>query len=409
MFNLNVAFSNVTGTPLAITRTQMSSTRYYQRPDNNFVKLDTTRTSLSGSGGKMEIMKLNGHWTFVAAGLWKSPGFEINDIGYLRQADQITALLGAGYNQWEPKGIYRRYSINLNINSQFDFEGDWLGKGLEFNASMSFKNYWQAWTTGSLCPAGLSTTMLRGGPMMRIPGSLSYTLGINTDFRKKVVFNLSGGFNRGFDNNLNNRYFTLQVNYKPVKYLLVSFIPSINFTNDQMQYAGTANFDNAPRYIFGSIDQKVISASIRLNLNITPDLTLQYWGQPFIASGKYNDYKYIIDPMAGRYSGRFHIYTDTEITPLPGGGYGINESRGNVKPDYTIGSNDFNYQTFLSNLVLRWEYSPGSCLFLVWSQTRTFVDPANGEMDYFNNIRNLFGRAPHNIFEIKFSYRFQVK
>ena len=95
MFNLNTAFSNVTGTKEAIELTQKSSARYYQRPDNDYTKLDTTRTSLSGSGGRMQMMKLNGHWNFIGAVIWKTPGFETNDLGYIREADQIlTCILG---------------------------------------------------------------------------------------------------------------------------------------------------------------------------------------------------------------------------------------------------------------------------------------------------------------------------
>ena len=64
------------------------------------------------------------------------------------------------------------------------------------------------------------------------------------------------------------------------------------------------------RYIFASIDRNTINASLRINLNLTPDLTIQYWGQPFVASGEYYDYKYILDPMADDYHDRFHVYSE---------------------------------------------------------------------------------------------------
>src|SRR5512133_1125768 len=100
MFNVNSAFSLVQGTPEAITNTQRSSAHYYQRPDKNYSVLDSTRSSLAGSGGRMQILKMNGHGNMMSATLWKTPGFETNDLGYIRQADQILSVLWFGYNQW---------------------------------------------------------------------------------------------------------------------------------------------------------------------------------------------------------------------------------------------------------------------------------------------------------------------
>ncbi|TAL60816.1 MAG: hypothetical protein EPN88_15375, partial [Bacteroidetes bacterium] len=124
MFNVNAAFSLVEGSKKALEITQRSSARYFQRPDNDYARYDTNRTSLAGSGGRMQIMKLNGHWNFLSATLWKTPGFETNDLGYTREADQIISILWTGYNQWEPKGIYRRYNINGDIYSVYNFGGD---------------------------------------------------------------------------------------------------------------------------------------------------------------------------------------------------------------------------------------------------------------------------------------------
>jgi hypothetical protein len=142
---------------------------------------------------------------------------------------------------------------------------------------------------------------------------------------------------------------------------------------------------------------------------MSPNLTFQYWGQPFIATGKYYDQKYIISPMAKNYTDRFHTYSAEEIS-FDTDHFNIDENRdGNI--DYTLDNNDFNVKQFLSNLVVRWEYSPGSTLFLVWSQTRDFYTNT-GKMDFINNLSDLFNKGkntPHNVFLIKFSYRFGLK
>ncbi len=342
----------------------------------------------------------------MGAMLWKSPEFETNDLGYLRQADQLLSVLWAGYNQWEPKGIYKKYTINFDIYNVFDFGGDWLAKGLEFNANMTFKNYWNASLYGSLTSNQLSTSLLRGGPMMKIPGSYSSQGSISTDNRKKVVLNINGGMNAQFQNLSFTTFLNFEADFKPTNYLLFSLSPQISTTHDQFQYITSTSYNSEPRYIFATIQQSTIGFSFRMNINISPDLTLQYWGQPFIASGKYSDYKYITNPMSNNLSDRYHVFTANQISGNTDG-YNIDENNDGI-PDYHISWNDFNYQAFLSNLVIRWEYNPGSSLYLVWSQNRT-NQTLIGMMDYFNDIGSLFGVRPTNVFLVKLSYRFGLK
>ena len=170
-----------------------------------------------------------------------------------------------------------------------------------------------------------------------------------------------------------------------------------------------SNYNGNNRYIFGSIDRKTISTSFRVNFYLSPDLTLQYWGQPFVASGKYYDHKYITAPRADNYKDRFHIYT-AEQKSFDGNNINIDENTDGIT-DYSFSLKNFNVQEFLSNLVLRWEYNPGSSVYLVWNQTRNYSNNT-GMMDYFNNINDLFDRdnnIPNNVFLIKFSYRFGVR
>jgi hypothetical protein len=169
------------------------------------------------------------------------------------------------------------------------------------------------------------------------------------------------------------------------------------------------SYNSYDRYVFASIDRKTINASLRVNFNLTPDLTLQYWGQPFIATGRYNDHKYILDPINDTYEGRFHTYSGNQITEI-NDSYEIDENLDGIT-DYEIGKRDFNVQEFLSNMVFRWEYSPGSTVYLVWNQTRSGYN-SSGNMDYFDDMGDLFNNEknkPNNIFLIKFSYRFGLK
>jgi len=409
MFNLNTAFSLVEGSKEAIYKTQTSSARYFQRPDNEHTELDTSRTSLSGSGGRMQIMKLNGHWNFLLASIWKSPGFEINDIGYIREADQLLNILWAGYSVWDPKGIYNRYNINFDIFQATNFGGEDLGKGFEWNGNMQFKNYWGAFTGGNLSTSGIETGLLRGGPSMIMPGNLNLRGGFWTDSRKKLNMEVFAGWNKGFENSSVNINTNIDISYKPTNWLKLTINPGVSKSFSELQYVQYKVVDGKERYILASIDRRTINTSFRVNVNLSPNLTIQYWGQPFVATGSYYDHKYIVDPKADKYTNRFWTYSDKQISDQ-GTCYNVDENI-DGKVDYTIGNRDFNVREFLSNLVFRWEYSPGSSVYLVWSQTRSSYENT-GDLEFIDDVADLFNTAdnhPHNVFLLKFSYRFGIK
>jgi hypothetical protein len=246
--------------------------------------------------------------------------------------------------------------------------------------------------------------------MMKMPGNYSYRLGFSTDNRKKFEFELFTGINGGFQGSSFSFNAEASFSVKPTNFLRLSLSPGFNKSFDELQYVSTTAYNNSDRYIFGSIDQKTLSASLRVNVNLTPDLSLQYWGQPFISTGKYTDYKYITDPMADDYEERFWVYSPAQISYHPDGYYEVDENvDGTV--DYGFGNPDYNFQEFLSNLVIRWEFNPGSSVYLVWSQTRNDYSGI-GEMDIMDDIGNLFDaeqNKPHNVFLVKLSYRFGLR
>ena len=409
MVNFNAAFSTVQGSKKAIENTQRSSVRYFQRPDNSYSVLDTNRTSLSGTGGRLQILKQNGNWNFMGVSIWKSPGFETNDVGYLREANSILSVLWGQYQQFEPKGIYRRYSINADVYSVLNFEGDHLAKGFEWNANMNLKNFWRVFTGGSFRGNNQDQSILRGGQMMKTPGNWDIRFGFSSDSRKKFMFEAYSNFRNGYSKSSNSFYTEGGFSYKPTNYLVLSFNPSFSKSFSELQYVSTIEKSAGNKYIFASIDRETVSASFRINVNLSPDLTLQYWGQPFIATGAYNDYKQIINPMADDFRDRFRIFSPDQIS-RDDDEYLIDENKDQLT-DYRFDRKDFNVKEFLSNLVLRWEYSPGSSLFLVWSQSRNTSGDV-GKMDLASDLGNLFDgndNKPHNVFLIKFSYRFGLK
>jgi hypothetical protein len=399
--------SHVEGSEEAITRTQMSSARYYQRPDADYVELDENRTGLTGFGAKIQAGKIGGKWNLIWLSNLKSPGLELNDMGYQREADQVLNVLWTAYNFTEPFSVFRSLRHGGDIYIANDFGGKTQGIGLEYNVNADFKNFWNAGLWGGFGLMNVSNSFLRGGPSMYLPNSWRVGSSVSTDSRKKVYASFWGNLNGMTEDASFSYSYGMSLSIRPSNTLRISLSPDYAVRADEFQYISRSSFDDEDRYMFGRIDQKVLSMSLRINYNITPDLTIQYWGQPFIATGEYSNFKMITDPKADEFTDRYHVFTQEQIT-LEEDYYGIDEDTDGTY-DYDIGIPDFNVDEWLSNLVIRWEFLPGSTAYLVWSQSRDFYSPS-GEFEVWDNMKNLFtDKKANNIFLVKLSYRFGLR
>lgn len=159
------------------------------------------------------------------------------------------------------------------------------------------------------------------------------------------------------------------------------------------------------RTIVGQVKQKTIRFTGRVNYNITPDLTLQYYGQPFITRPVFDRFGYVSNPMAKRYDDRFRVFNPGQISD-DNGQFSVDENRDGVT-DFSFGKPDFNFVQFRSNLILRWEYKAGSELYLVWSQGNTPDASADIDRPLLPSLfDNAFADGGRNIFLIKMTYRF---
>jgi hypothetical protein len=190
---------------------------------------------------------------------------------------------------------------------------------------------------------------------------------------------------------------------RPLNSLSLSLQPVYDIQNKKLQYITTTGTGENTNYLFGELDMKTMSFVVRINYTLTPELTVEYYGQPFISAGKYSNFNKITDSMADDLKNRYHIFTSSEISyDNRNGIYTVDENADGIN-DYTFGNPDFNFGQFRSNLVVRWEYLPGSVLYLVWSQGRTSTG-CTGDFSYGSEMKDLFSIVPHNIFLVKFSY-----
>lgn len=400
----NMVLSHVNGSEEAITATQTSIVHMFQREDASHVDVDPTRTSLTGSGGQLRFGKSGGgNWRYNAGGYWRSPELEINDVGFLRQADDIKQFSTVTRVFNDPTSWYRRANITLIQSTNFDFEGNHNRTNYEIIGFVNYTNNW--WTEAGFVhkPRIFINTILRGGPRWRYNEENVGFLFAGTDDRKKFNTVLGYVHSQATQNNFSYQRYELRVNYQPFNALGLRLNAQLEQNPNKTQYVSQQDYNGVRRYITGEIDQKTWSATLRVNYTINPNLTIQYYGQPFISRGRYSNFNYVNNSIAENLNERVTWYDSDQIL-LEDQVYHIDENNDGTT-DYSFGKPDFAFAQFRSNLVLRWEYIPGSEIFFVWSQGITgFDDTAAG----FNTIvdNQFLNRKPENTFLIKVTYRF---
>ncbi|MBU1073520.1 carbohydrate binding family 9 domain-containing protein [bacterium] len=410
-FRLEARFfgSRLRGTAESIDAAQTASARYFQRPDNDHTDYDPTRTTLGGSAGSLLLTRTgnNSSLMFQTGAAFRSPGFEINDIGYMRRADEINQSTWVGYTRRNPFSIFNYWQLNGNQWLNWDWGGNFLGAAVNMNSSWEFRNRWGGYWGVSRTFAQTSNTALRGGPSMELPGDTEASFNLWSDSSKDVRSSLGGWFDKGdasyFD--VWNGWISLAA--RPSNALQISLNPGFTRNLHDMQYVDTVSHDGEDRYLFGHVDQRTFSLTFRLDYCVTPNLTVQYYGSPFVSSGSFGAFKRITDPRADAYADRSHAFGSGEIAyDTVDAVYEVDEN-GDGAADYEIGDPDFNFRDFNSNLVVRWEYEPGSTLFVVWSQSRSdFL--SSGASDLGNDLDGLFRVHPHDVFLLKFNRWFSL-
>jgi hypothetical protein len=404
----NAEFSHIKGNEAAITALQRSSARYYQRPDADYLSLDSSATSLSGFGGTVKFGRgSQKKLQFQTSVTVRSPGLEFNDIGYMRYSDVIHHGSWAAYYIRNPFAIFNNFYLNTNYWMYWNFSGELLSFYTNMNFNTQFKNRWYLNGSSTFRSKSTSITLLRGGPSFISPRYMEMNLNISSDQSKKISFYSGGYFNITDNRSSYYQSYWCGLELRPVNSLLISIDPEYDIQKSNLQYVTTAYVNGNAKYTFSDLDMKTVSFVLRVNYTITPELTIEYYGQPFVSAGKYSEYKIITDPKADEYTSRFHIFNPSEINfDKQNNLYSVDENNDGII-DYSLGNPDFNFRQFRSNLVVRWEYRPGSVLYLVWSQGRT-SSALNGIFSYGNDWKELFGTVPHNILLLKLSYWFTL-
>ena len=413
------SLSSISGDPRDIRARQRSSARYFQRPDRKLRagdgiftdRLDSSATTMRGGGAYMRLSKGSGSWMWEAALNTRTPGFEDNDIGFLTRADYFWYNANV-FRYWtKPTKWYRDFAVIAGGQQQQNFDGDLTDRQGQIFAQANFLNFWSASAFYIRHPALLDDRLLRGGPVVQKPGTNFSSVNVNSDSRHSVIASLGADYasndRGGWDYDLFGT-----ASYRPVSNIRVSLGPTWTATRALLQYVQTipdptATAFGGSRYVMSDLRERQLGLETRLNVTFSPTMTLEMYVQPFIATGAYSRFKEFDAPRQGNFS-VFGIDKGTVSATTASNGlvasYQIDPDgiSGPAAP-FTIGNRDFNFRSVRGNAVFRWEYRPGSTLYLAWTQSRTDNEPY-GNFDFGRDRSGLFSTRPDNIFLVKASW-----
>lgn len=403
-FISRASFSHIVGSKNSISRLQTSARRFFQRPDADYVTFNDDRNTLSGT--QMTVMagkQGSSGWRFGINATYLSPEFAVNDLGYVRLTDKISQWSWGGYKTKKPFSVFRDVSINASQWSGYDFGGRRMFSGADMTAEANFTNNWYFKHKAGHEFQDFNNFLMRGGGGIYTPGGNYFNTEIQTNSTKDIVLELTNNY-YDYDEFKNGYKFILELEMQPLNALSVDIEAEYSYEQNNMQYIDLIDIEDADNeYLFASIFRNTYSISINLNYNITPDFTLQYYAAPYISNGVYNGFKTVANPVAEDYYDRFHKYSEYSYWKnMENSELEIDDDNdGNV--DYFVNNPDFNFKEFNSNLVLRWEYQPGSVFYLVWSQYRLHTDNIY-EYRIARSYKNLFSTFPKDVFMLKFTY-----
>ncbi len=401
-----LAGSTVSGSRASILRLQRAAQRYYQRPDAPHVSVDPSATSLSGWSGRLAINKNSGNVTFNAA-LWNiSPGFEPNDIGYATQTDRGGAHGSVLFRKLTPDGWTRSRRLAVVKWWTFNYGRESQGDGVTLIGSAQLRNYWQLDLTLGKSWNTWDDKLTRGGPTTIRPGIENLNLAATSDARRRVWVSASAQLsNREFG--ARSRQYSATLNLRPFSALTLSATPTVLDSHVVAQYLATvpdaaATQTYGARYVFGALDQTEVSIPLRVNLVLTPRLSLQLYTQALLSNGDYPQIRELGAPRT--YD--FPVYgeeigTIARDPALPF--YDIDPDGEGAGRPFRIPVPDFNFKSLRVNAVLRWEFRPGSAAYVVWTQRRQ--NSANpGDHAFGRDLSDLFGTPADDVLMVKLAW-----
>lgn len=406
LLNGSVSGSAIFGNPLAVTLAQRSSARYYQRPDQDYVAVDTSAGVLPGYAASLTVGRVAGPWTYSTDLFAYSPGFEVNDLGFQSEADRVFTGVRVERRWLEGTRTFRRAYITATAAEEHNFGWTRTGRSLFLGLTGYFTNFWRAQVRGSYGFQSQSDKLTRGGPLMVSPAGGNVGFSMGTDARRRTDYGAAGTYawnqfgGWGWAG-------SVRATLRPSGAVFAEIQPTYQAIHAVAgwvtQRADPAATTYGRRYVFADLDQRTLSLVARVDVALSPSLSVQLYAQPFISSADYAVFKELAAERTfdfvryGEDRGSTIMLDDSTnvytVDPDPDGGGAAFRF---LNPDFIV-------RSLRTNLVMRWEYRPGSTLFVVWQHGRVggSDDP---RFDLWGQTRDLFSDTQENTFLVKMNY-----
>jgi Domain of unknown function (DUF5916)/Carbohydrate family 9 binding domain-like len=404
--NIRVISSYVHGSEGAIERTQKLQHHLYQRPDAPHVELDPTRTSLSGAGAGWRVGRFGDtkHWRYMFGGDLRTPGLELNDAGFQTQSDRAIPFLLLEYHDETPGKNVLNWNVNGDyflVYDQISLDPRIAAHGLEYNGNVQLANYWQLGGGGNFMRDIWTPGALRGGPGLHVDNHANAYAFVNSDTRKHFWVSVNTYGSRTPAEDSIDGGIDLGLNIQARSNIDLYVGPSVWIGSYAMQYVDEATDEmDRSHYVLARIRQKQLALTLRMNWTFSPKLSLQAYAQPFIASGRYSDFKDVDNPSAKNFQDRFDLLQGGNLVrSADGDTYTATNNGGTFEFDRP----DFDFRQLRSTVVMRWEYRPGSNIYAIWSHGRTSsID--DGRFRLGRDVEGLFDAQGENVVMVKANY-----
>jgi hypothetical protein len=402
----SIAGSFIQGSEAAILRAQTASARYYQRPDADNLEVDPTRTSLRGHAAQLALTKTNGNWAGNIALSDKSPGYETNDVGATFTVGRRGIATDIHYFQPRPGPIFRNWTLGFLTGNDWNYDGDHTTSYVASIQNFRFRNFWQLNTNVFHNLPSYDDQLTRGGPIAKLPWRNNINANLSTSNRGIVTAGLEGSLN---SNGADGWGRTIGVNLtvQPAANVRLSFGPSFGRFHNVSQFVRGVNDAEATatygrRSVFATLDQRELALDTRLSWTFSPKMSLQLFVQPLISTGDYTDYKEFTTP--GGFD--FAVYGQDRGTIARNqetGSFAVDPDGAGPAQGFGIADQNFNFRSLRGNAVFRWEFRPGSTLFLVWQQSRQGVENI-GDFSLSRDFGEVFRNPATNVLALKMTY-----
>ena len=362
-----MGFSDVSGTPQAIARTQRSSARYFQRPQSPHLRFDESRRSMDGWAGKLRFARESGAVIGSASVDARSPGLELNDTGFLTSTDRIAASANLAFRDLAPGKLFRSWSVGPNVGADWTFGGERTGLSFGASGNVQWLNYWSTSVSVSHSRPEWCTNCTRGGPRVRRPHGQSVSVSAATDGRKPLIISAGGFVFAQPPSDTMGGSLSTGITYRPTQALELGLSPSHEYFDDGWMWVDDAD----DRHVFGQLVTNTTKLTLRANVTLSPNVSVEAWAAPLVGSGRFDRFMALADRENRDFS---RVFSDVPTVSRSGGTVTLDEN-GDGVGDFDVRDGDFRVASHRNTLVFRWEWRPGSTLFAVWQHRRDHVSP----------------------------------